>query len=81
MIETQSGKLYTGITTDVERRFQEHCGEGGKNKGAKFFRTDKPNKIVYKNCLLSRGEATKLEMEIKKKSRKEKLVFIGGGTI
>ncbi|MFT5518588.1 MAG: putative endonuclease, partial [Oceanospirillaceae bacterium] len=29
MVQTQGGRLYTGITTDTKRRFKEHC-DGGK---------------------------------------------------
>lgn len=63
MIETQSGKLYTGITTDVERRFQEHCGSP---KGAKFFRTDPAKQVVYREVCLTRSAATQRESVIKK---------------
>ena len=43
IIETESGSLYTGITTDVERRFEEHCGG---LKGSKYLRVNKPKKVV-----------------------------------
>jgi len=76
MVETQSGKLYTGITTDVERRYAEHSGKSGK-KGAKFFRSDKPKKIVFQEESKNRSEASKREAAIKKLSRKEKCLMAG----
>ncbi|ARN72837.1 GIY-YIG nuclease family protein [Oceanicoccus sagamiensis] len=76
MVETQSGKLYTGITTDVERRFAEHSGRAG-NKGAKFFRSDKPKKVVFQEQSANRSEASKRESEIKKLSRREKCQLAG----
>jgi len=70
IIETESGKLYTGITNDLERRFSEH--RAGK-KGARYFRLSKPQKIVYQERCASRSEASKRESEIKKMRRYEKL--------
>lgn len=74
IIETKSGKLYAGITTDVSRRFQEH--KNLKTKGAKFFRTDPPRKMVYQETTANRSEALKREAQIKKLTRKEKLQLI-----
>ena len=45
MILTRKGRLYTGVSTDPERRFIEHLCD--PKKGAKFFRSDSPEKIVY----------------------------------
>ena len=70
MLQTQCGKLYTGISTDVDRRFKEHCEtyEGRSQKGAKFFRGKKPDKVVYRESCLSRSEASTREFQIKKMS-------------
>lgn len=73
MIESQSGKLYTGITTDIDRRFDEHLN---KKTGAKFFRTDKPVKIVYTEPHDDRSLASKREAAIKKMTRQQKLILI-----
>ncbi|WP_339668854.1 GIY-YIG nuclease family protein [Dasania marina] len=75
MVQTQSGKLYTGITTDVARRFKEHRGEAGANKGAKFFRSDAALKVVYQEPCENRSVASKREAAIKKLSRQQKLVL------
>ena len=76
MVETQSGKLYTGISTDTERRFQEHAS---RKKGAKFFSTSAPVKIVYREKQVDRAAACQRESEIKKMSRKMKLNLIQQG--
>ncbi|MDA9189398.1 GIY-YIG nuclease family protein [bacterium] len=74
VIESVSGKFYTGIATDPVRRFYEHATD--YKKGAKFFRSDPPAKILYLEKKLNRSKATIRECEIKKLTRaqKEKLV-------
>lgn len=73
IIETESGKLYTGITNDLERRFSEH--KEGK-KGARYFRLSRPQSIVYQEKYTSRSEASKRESEIKRMRRSEKLGLV-----
>ena len=74
VIRTENGNLYTGITTDIERRFKEHAS--GK-KGAKFFRTSAPSDLVFKKRFKNRSEASKFEARFKAFSRKEKLKYLG----
>ena len=74
IIRTESGKLYTGITTDLDRRFTAH---EKKRAGARFFRISGPECVVYKESCYNRSEASKREAEIKKMSRSEKLALIG----
>lgn len=74
IIETKSGKLYTGITTDIDRRFDEH--KKSKTKRAKFFRSDPPKKIVYREEFTDRSSASKREAEIKALNRTMKLRLI-----
>lgn len=64
--------LYTGITTDVDRRFSEHSN----HKGAKYFRARSPKKIVYVENGHSRSSASQREAAIKKLDRQEKLSLI-----
>ena len=75
MVETKSGKLYTGITTDPERRFNEH--QNDPKLGARFFRSDPAKAMVYKEQQDDRSSATKREAEIKKLPRKAKLALVG----
>lgn len=71
IIQTKKKRLYTGITTDVERRFLEH--KSGSPKGAKFFRSDSAVKIVRIEKYEDRSEASKREAAVKKLTRAEKL--------
>lgn len=73
LIQTMNGKLYTGITNNLERRFEAHKKQ---NKGARFFRISTPEKIVRIEHFANRSEATKREIIIKKMSRTEKLELI-----
>lgn len=72
IIETRTGKLYTGITNNLERRFQMHH----QGKGAKYFRVDPPLFLVWNECKHTRSSASKREIEIKKWSRAKKLKLI-----
>jgi len=75
MVETKSGKLYTGITTDPERRFNEH--QNDPKLGARFFRSDPAKAMVYKEQQDDRSSATKREAALKKLPRKAKLALVG----
>ena len=76
IIETRSGKLYTGIALDVERRFAEH-GSGGA-RGAKFFRSDPPRKVVFRWASGSRSQASRDEAVVKRLNRQQKLQLVRG---
>jgi len=69
IIEASDASLYTGITTDVDRRFEEHLN---CQKGAKYFNGRRPVRIVYREDGHSRSSASRREMEIKRLSRQEK---------
>lgn len=80
MISTDRQALYTGITTDVERRFKQHLDvyNGVANsKGAKFFRAHRPLTVSYQMPFPDRSGATKYEHYLKKLTRKQKLALIG----
>lgn len=68
--------MYTGITTDVARRFAEHQ----KGTGGHFTRAKRAVKMVYTERKLNRSTASKREAAIKKLSRQEKLQLIAKGT-
>lgn len=67
--------LYTGITTDLNRRFVEHQNS---SKGAKFTHAYKPQKLEIAWQTNSRSSATKLECAIKKLSKTQKENLING---
>ena len=72
IIECKDKSLYTGITNDLARRFDEHkSGVGGHYTSAK-----KVVKIVFTEEHLNRSSALKRECEIKSWTRKKKLEFI-----
>jgi putative endonuclease len=73
IIEAESGLLYTGITNDLDQRFESHLK--GSN-GAKFFRFSNPKRIVFRESHPNRSEATKREIEIKRMTKIQKLTLI-----
>lgn len=68
--------LYTGITTDVDKRIDQH--NGVEKNGAKYTRNRQPVRLVYQEHSISRSDASKREYSIKclSKSQKETLVDI-----
>ena len=73
IVEAENGHYYTGITTDVKRRFSEHRN---KQKGARFFNTSSAKQIVYQEQHPDRSHASKREAAIKKLSRQAKIKLI-----
>jgi putative endonuclease len=79
MILTDRSNLYTGISTDPKRRFDEHLDvflRVAGAKGAKFFRTQKPINLVYCELCGGRAEASQLERKIKNLSKRQKLALL-----
>jgi putative endonuclease len=74
LIQTVSGKIYTGITNDLDRRLEAHRN---RKRGARFFRISRPKNVLRTEEFSNRSEATKREHAIKKMSRSEKLKLIG----
>ena len=74
MVRTARGALYTGITTDVRRRFAEH--QAGAPKGARSLRGKGPLELVYSAAVRDRSVASRLEGQLKQwpRTRKEALV-------
>jgi putative endonuclease len=70
IIQNEKGHYYTGITTDLERRFKEHASS---NKGAKFFNTGAPVDMVFTKKFANRSLASKFEYFVKSLSRAEKI--------
>lgn len=78
MLRCRDDRLYTGITTDMERRFHEH--KTGI-RGARFTRSDPPEEIAAVWSCMGRSAASKLEYALKKLSRQQKLRLIGDGSL
>ena len=64
--------LYTGITTDIQRRFEQHAS----GRGAKYFRGRTPITVVYQEGGHTRSSAGSREVEIKRLSRAGKRMLI-----
>jgi putative endonuclease len=73
MILCENGSIYTGISTDVDRRFKQHLS----GRGAKFFRTTKPKKLIWSSKPTSRSDAMSQERMIKSFSHEGKVGLSG----
>lgn len=73
ILECSDKTLYTGITTNIEKRVAQH--NNGK-EGAKYTRVRRPVKCVYSESKKNRSEASKREHAIKKLTRLEKVKLI-----
>ena len=69
ILECADKTLYTGITTDLERRVLEH---NEKKLGAKYTSARRPVKLVYSKKFKNRSLASKAESQIKKLGKAEK---------
>lgn len=71
LIECEDGSLYTGITTDVERRYAQHVA----GKGARYTRMKKPVRLVgFRECG-TKSEALKAELTLKGLPRHKKVAI------
>lgn len=75
ILECANGSYYTGMTTDLERRYQEHCAGSAK---CKYTRSFPPVKIAASWEFMSETSslALKLEKCIKQLKKSEKLKLI-----
>ncbi len=73
ILQCADNTLYTGITTDITRRLQEHNASG---KGAAYTSGRRPVQLVYQTAYANRSAAQKAEAAIKKLSRQKKLALI-----
>lgn len=72
ILECGDGSLYTGYTTDVERRFKEHkAGRGGH-----YTRSKEILRVVYTETFQDRSSALKREAQIKSWPRQRKLSLL-----
>ena len=72
LLQCADKSLYTGITTDVKRRFSEHKNK----KGGHYTASHKVKKILYTEKHRTRSQALKREAQIKTWSRKKKLGLV-----
>jgi putative endonuclease len=69
MVRCNDGSLYTGITTNVDRRLSEH---NNSTRGASYTRGRRPVSLVYLIDAESRASASQFECKIKQLTRKQK---------
>lgn len=67
--------LYTGISSNVERRIVAHASR----RGARYFRGRRPLRLVYLESGHDRSSASRREARIKKLRRSEKLALLDSG--
>ena len=72
ILRCKDGSLYTGITTDVEKRLAAH----NSGKGAKYTRSRRPVELVYQEDCADHSTALRREMEIKALTREERIKLI-----
>lgn len=75
ILSTRLNTLYTGITTDVERRLREHTR---LNKGAKYLKGKGPLTVEWSQIVGTRSDALKVEYRIKQLNRPQKNALIEG---
>ena len=78
LIRCRDDTLYTGISTDVDRRFAQHQGEG--NAGSRYPKGRGPLSLAFQKNLGTKSLALRVERRVKRmsKARKEKLIEGGG---
>jgi putative endonuclease len=74
LVECQNGKIYTGITVDVDRRMNEHAS----GTGAKFTRANPITKLIAVLEFRDRSQASQAEYAVKQLSPDKKRLLAAG---
>ncbi len=74
VIRCKDGSLYAGITTDVDRRFEEHRSD--PRKGAKYLRGRGPLELVLRRPVGERRLASRVEWHFKRRKKSEKEAMV-----
>lgn len=74
LVRCNDGSLYTGISTDVQRRFNAHQ----QNRGARRLRGRGPLELVYSQAIGDRARALQMEYRVKKLTKAEKESLVRG---
>jgi putative endonuclease len=75
IVRCADGSLYTGIATDVAKRLAEH---GSGSRGARYLRGKGPLEIVFSETVGDRAMASRLEYQVKRLSRAQKIDLVEG---
>ncbi len=73
IVRCKDASLYTGCTTNLERRVAEH---NSSKRGARYTKVRRPVELVYSEKFESRSEAQRRESELKKLPRSGKLALL-----
>ncbi|MBF6023819.1 GIY-YIG nuclease family protein [Lysobacter niastensis] len=74
LLECRDGSLYTGIATDVDRRFAQHLA----GKGARYTRSHPPSRLLARFAYANRSDASRAEYAIKQLSPARKRALCDG---
>ncbi len=74
LVQCRDNSLYTGIATDVARRFAEHQGKG--KCGSKYLRGRGPLKLVFTKKMGDRSFALRVEIRVKKMTKENKEALV-----
>ena len=74
IVKCRDGSLYTGWTTDLDRRVKAH----NEGTGARYTKSRRPVELVYHETFETKEEAMRREYAIKQLTRAQKLALIGG---
>ncbi|WP_447454224.1 GIY-YIG nuclease family protein [Streptococcus fryi] len=72
VVRCADNTLYTGYTTDIDRRLKTH----NAGKGAKYTKTRLPVELIYFESFDDKSSAMKAEAAFKRKNRQAKLKYI-----
>jgi putative endonuclease len=76
LLECVDGRVYTGIARDPEQRYAKHLA----GKGARFTRSNPPQRLLGWVWVADRGAALRLEIAWKKLPRHERIAALQAAT-
>lgn len=76
MVRCADGSVYTGISTDVERRWKEH--QRGGARAARYLRTRQPVDLIFSAMIGDKGSALRAEYAIKQLDKQQKEALAKG---
>ena len=77
MILCSDGSIYTGMSSDMERRWNEHS----ETKGSKYTGSHRAVKLLWAESHKDEESAEKREMQVKRWTRRKKLALASGGLV
>lgn len=74
LVRTQRGTLYTGIATDVPRRYAEHVAGGPR--AARYLRGNRPSALAFHTPIGNRALALRVEARLKRMTKTDKEAIV-----